>query len=268
MRKEPGRCIFCGRHGLSKEHIWSEWTHEIVPRNPDGVHDRLVVNLRKKDSDHYRKTHQGSTSSIKIRKVCKSCNSGWMSRLDKAAKPLLLPLILENPVCLSPDALRFAATWIAMKLMVAEWSRPIDVATPQEERTFLMEHQEPPTSWKIWIASHSSEVWRTTYHRHSSRIGVAPKGVIPSVADRPATKNIQATTLGIGCLLVYAVSTRLPLDFELPSQVRGNAFPIWPIVGAVTWPPSRTLSQLEVETIALAMERSLSIAIPKSRWLE
>src|SRR6266566_295420 len=33
MPKPQGRCIFCGRTGLTKEHIWADWLKKFIPKN-------------------------------------------------------------------------------------------------------------------------------------------------------------------------------------------------------------------------------------------
>jgi hypothetical protein len=112
--KGPGRCIFCGAGGLSKEHIWSEWTYELVPPIPGGEHVKTVYQSAKHNPKitgvESSKQRQGSTNTIKLYAVCKTeCNNGWMSRLDEAAKPLLTPLILGQPAVLSEKSLRTVA---------------------------------------------------------------------------------------------------------------------------------------------------------------
>jgi hypothetical protein len=40
----------------------------------------------------------GDTHSRTIKRVCKSCNSGWMSRLQQAAKPILVPMLMGEAI--------------------------------------------------------------------------------------------------------------------------------------------------------------------------
>jgi len=187
MVKPPGRCIFCGRHGLSKEHIWSEWTYKLVPKHPNA--EREILLIQESPISHTRsvKKHPGSSHSVRLRKVCRHhCNSGWMSGLDDATQPILTPLILGEPTTLDVDAQQIVAAWLAMKIMVAEFSRPVDVSTTQAERQFLMRERKPPERWKIWLGQLSGEWWRTAYYRHSATIGLA-SGPTPPV--RPLGKN-------------------------------------------------------------------------------
>jgi hypothetical protein len=138
--KGPGKCIFCGSGGMSKEHVWSEWTYELVPKLKDAGHQRVVMKSSKHNphitgvaSD---RTYQGATNTIKIKCVCeRDCNNGWMSRMETAAKPILTPLILGQPAIVSKDEARTVAAWAAMKMMVTEFSIPEDVVSTQQERT-------------------------------------------------------------------------------------------------------------------------------------
>ena len=110
-----------------------------------------------------RKSYQGSVNTIKIKAVCTSkprstnslgetgCNNGWMSELDTAVKPILTPLVLDQQTILGKDRQRVLATWIAMKVMVAEHSDPQRVVSTSEDRTFLMKNLSPPTSGKFGL---------------------------------------------------------------------------------------------------------------------
>jgi hypothetical protein len=41
--KPPGKCNFCGRGNLSKEHFWPEWASALLPRYPDNRHVEQTV---------------------------------------------------------------------------------------------------------------------------------------------------------------------------------------------------------------------------------
>ena len=95
--KGPGVCVFCGKSSVTKQHVWPDWMKAVVPRGT-GDHlqfsasvemdDARIVNVRPVFTPH-----RGPVGSAKIRRFCKSCNSGWMSKLEAAAKPILVKLI-------------------------------------------------------------------------------------------------------------------------------------------------------------------------------
>jgi hypothetical protein len=86
-QKPPGKCIFCGRTGLSKEHIWSDWLKTLIARRDMHAQGSEAFEFDR-TTNEFRVTRpmtteskQGCMTQRKIRKVCEShCNNGWMSR--------------------------------------------------------------------------------------------------------------------------------------------------------------------------------------------
>jgi hypothetical protein len=182
MAKPPGKCIFCGGSGLSKEHVWPLWARDLLPRRIGGTHVKgEVTSVRgnpHKTAERKLKNFEGNVTTIQLRRVCGRCNNGWMSKLETQAKPILSPLILGQPSILSADSQRVIATWIVMKFMITEFYNPEVIATPQRNREFLMSNQQPPEGWQIWIAHKRGPDWHTGYFRHAVTLGLGPEGVI------------------------------------------------------------------------------------------
>ncbi len=106
---------------------------ELLPRAPgtqrlsrfkDGETSELV------ESREYRGVLQ---SKFKPRVVCRDCNTGWMSLLDGATKPILRPLILGEKRHLTSEDQKILATWVCLKNMVAEFSDSKTIATSAVE---------------------------------------------------------------------------------------------------------------------------------------
>ena len=106
MAKPPGICIFCGKGGMTKQHVWPDWLKLAVPRS-FARHSQIYTHMDLQSVDRplvsspIVKSKQGDPAVKKVRKVCKSCNSGWMSRLETAAKPVLTPIIRGKNATLS-----------------------------------------------------------------------------------------------------------------------------------------------------------------------
>src|SRR5712691_7894058 len=122
MPKKQRYCIFCGGAGLSKEHVWPVWTQDYMPFT------HIEKSMRREDFDNNKQVtrvmttqQQGHMSTTKARVVCKRCNNGWMSRLEKKAKPILIPLIRGEKKTLDKESQKIVAAWIAKTVMVAEF---------------------------------------------------------------------------------------------------------------------------------------------------
>jgi hypothetical protein len=261
MSKNRKRCIFCGEFGLSKEHIFSKWTYALVPNSPTDTHARGHFTssrgspgvIENREIKHY----QGNVNTIRLRVVCKTCNNGWMSRQDNEIKSTLSALILCKAVSLNEAEQLKLATWITMKAMVAEQSRPDDAASIQGERSLLMADLRPPPSWQIWVARQTGITWRVAYQRRASTLGYLDGQGITQSPDGTLAKNTQSITIGLGQLLLNVVSTRVPqLRFSFRDTTIGHAMhPIHPYNRDISWPPSQILDGAQAELVATAFDR-------------
>lgn len=199
---------------------------------------------------------EGPLTSRKIRNVCKThCNNGWMSTLEKRAKPIAAPLLGSQPTILTLKNQKILATWIAMKLMVAEHVYKAGLSITQFERTHVMIAGEPPKNWKIWISHVRGPRWQ-------SGMIILPTRIMPVMSTRlepdgntsPDTKLI---TFGIGELLISAICTTIGFQMKLQAEVERYLRPIWPPAGEFFWPPGRIFSDAGAILLVRSLERAL-----------
>ena len=193
MAKSPPRpqrtCIFCGGKGLTREHAFAEW---------------LRPYLRSAQPEHYFGDHEllptGTTSAVKkwsgdphsrrLRVVCKTCNEGWMSKLQQTAKPYLVPLVDGQNCVLGETAQNVLAAWGAMSVMVSEhFVRPAKRAISKEERQHLWLRGTPPETFKIWIGHYARHHWRGRWFYTSAALADNESDLAQSAADRMPIPN-------------------------------------------------------------------------------
>jgi hypothetical protein len=149
-------CIFCGRAGLSREHVWPEWSHKLARKSPGAKSDNSRHWARPSYSGPYEQIQsedrQGDVTSSRLRVVCEHhCNNGWMSGLESRSKPILTPLITGRHLALNKYNQEILSTWIATRMLVAEFLYPRDVFSSAEDRSLVMGRRLPPDRMKIWI---------------------------------------------------------------------------------------------------------------------
>ena len=95
-----GLCSFCDSVGrLAEEDLVPKWGGKVLPDIAWGAVD-VVLSTRQLDADgrttleHAHQRRQ-TFSAVKLPAVCGHCNNGWMSRIEKAAKVLLEPMIRD-----------------------------------------------------------------------------------------------------------------------------------------------------------------------------
>ena len=88
-------CLSCGQTNApeSGEHVFSKWLLKYLDalRAPIS-HFRYQVTARNEShvTSHLK---QVRLNSFQLRSICQPCNSGWMSRLENDAKPIVIGLM-------------------------------------------------------------------------------------------------------------------------------------------------------------------------------
>ena len=152
-------CIFCGQKGKkSKEHLWPVWMHEYLGKEGDGNNVRESTSFKNREHIGGSKfERQGYLFTTKFRVVCRSCNSGWMSKLEEAIKPVLLKLVKGEETKLQEEDQKLLSRWIAMKVITGEHAEKELQVTPKEDRFLLKEKGEIPEYFAIYVSTHTTE---------------------------------------------------------------------------------------------------------------
>ena len=264
-KNASGRCIFCGGasgSSMSKEHVFPDWLRQVFPRSQSDTHTHGTVSWAGLTQGGLvpvtiRQKKQGHVSTKKVRVVCTRCNNGWLSGIEESTKPLLLSVISGDPITLDAPKRAMLATWAAKTIMTAEFVDRKLVAIPSEDRTYLMNNIAPPNAgWWIWIAGNCGVEWETGIYHFSSRLNTSLDDL-----KTPDILNLQCTTIGLGHLLVHAISTTVGShSFSLTRPDASDLKPIWPDPTTdITWPPSKLLTDDDVNVIKTNIERAYGI---------
>src|SRR5437588_2354842 len=199
-------CIFCGKPGLTREHLWADWVKKYIPKDMKNYSSLFAV-VHPTHSEPRRKEQSGDIRSRRLRVVCKSCNTGWMSRLQEKAKPYLLPLILGEVSAFDANTQSLLSSWIAMFVMVAEHLNPHTVTTLQEQRTHLFETGKAlSANWKIWIGDYERGNWVGQLAHFT--VPVSSSDHVPEIMDNGLPRpNTQTMTFVVGRLYVHVASS-------------------------------------------------------------
>ena len=229
MKRHQQYCVFCGGSDLSKEHFWPEWASDLLPES--GAHK-----IMRAVGDGPMQTHrdrQGGAKTIKLRVVCRSCNHGWMRDLEDAARPILTPLIVGNPIVLGVEDQKVLAEWIALKVILLEQSNKPEVVITQAERTAFCENRTIPANMRIRLAICGEGSWRSATVRTST--WVSPLSKFTSV--KPGM-NVQVSTVGVGDLLIHSSICNSPgFDIDEVVPVNERIYRLWPLSGdELNWP--------------------------------
>jgi len=256
MAKPPGLCIFCGKGGLSKEHLFADWLRELFPRTPHDTRTQGETWFEASAgqwTSPLRRSFQGHTGSKKLRVVCTKCNNNWVSGIDDAVRNALVPLILGHAIVLDDTLQHKLATWITKVTIVAEYINPNNRAVSKEERLWFWGNRKPIGNWRIWITNYSGISWRWlhVYHHMIRFDSAAPKEV------SSGSRNTHSTTIGMGNLLFHIMGTSVQdLTFELNDDEVSNLIRIWPIKQSqIRWPARGAIDDRGADYIANTLSR-------------
>ncbi len=265
-------CIFCGRRNVTKEHIFSQWTHKhMLPR--DVGRASSVVGIAYPDRIEYvRAKMPGQMRDWQIKCVCggndTTCNNGWMRRLDNAADPVMTPLILGQETRLSERDQRIIAAWAVLKAMIADHNR----VHHTQRKQFRRKHW-PPAGWTVWIGHYERKTMKEEWF--SRPFPVVRETVLAKRKNKlTLSTNSNATTQIIKHLFVHVVHVPHPtfgkrwLFADMQGrQMSGDLLRIWPSSGVgIKW-PLRTLTDADAIFAANAIFEAIQRLAREQRGL-
>lgn len=252
------KCIFCGGPRDSREHIWADWLEPYLPREMQSHTLYSAVITKPGEETATRKKRSGDPHSTQVQCVCKRCNGGWMSKLQEAVKPVLLPLINGKHCTLEPRWQQSTlAGWAAMSVMAAECIAD-RIAIPQIDREYLKGHRRPPQQgWRIWIGNFKRGDW-PGYWAHNL-FSFTEEELAKGTYRASEKPNTQTTAYVVGQLFVYVFSSAIPevvtlwrFDGRADTLLRR----VWPPNDLdIGWPPSETMLDRDADSIAAAFGR-------------
>jgi hypothetical protein len=255
--KKQRFCIYCGGAGLTKEHLYADWLGEHIPSRVD-MHGIHFVIVNPQTTSESSRIWPGDTHARKIRRVCGVCNSGWMSQLQEATKPYLLPMLKGETTTISRRAQKTVSAWATMFTMTSEFLGNSDefVAIPQSQRDYVRLNRRTPRGWRIWIGRYrwAKGVERWTHHV----MCLADDGEQRLAGDTSEPPNTQTTTICIGNHLVIHVMSsavgpgqRIIRNWRFPPQIAPGLRQICPAAAqTVHWPPGHILQPRELHYVA------------------
>lgn len=249
------RCIFCLTPSTTKEHLFAQWLREAFPRT---ARDTRTIGLTRWGQDKRGKVYsmptrairQGHSGTTTVPFVCAGCNSGWMSRMETRARPILRPLIYGLPHSISTFDLKVLSGWIGKTVMVGEYLHPNHIAIPDSERLRMYAEFELPPTWSIWIADYQGSKWRNlAMFHHMGRVDPDPTGSL-----HPDT---HFTSIGMGRLFIQAAATSSSTTIVNENDAMRQ---IWPLPKTnLSWPPARFIDDGEADFIADSFSRAMNL---------
>lgn len=228
------RCIYCKREGLTREHVFPQWVLRLFESYPDG-RLTLYFNFADPNRDSITREWSAPRTEVVVRRVCSSCNNGWMSKLEETARPVVERLIVGIATSLDEAGQAIAASWCAKTAMMLGLALPKQII-PHFYYEQFFEEGEPSRNATIYLSSFLGETV-TWFHVHHINL------------NQPSNPTIFARGYSSSFVIGHLAVTMFAHDFTerfilTPDHVvRLGLLPIWPITYRLRrWPPLQVLS--------------------------
>ena len=262
MANLPGKCVFCGGGNLTKEHIWPNWLKPYIPRNalPISVHAMSLTATGPTGRFSIRKPglldRPGDSQSQRLRVVCRSCNNGWLSRMQQSAKPILIPYLDGQWPSIPCVHQRILAAWATMFTMVVDVANEGTSSPYQQDRNRFFANQLPPPNWFIHVGAFRGHFWRGVFS-HFAWVSDLEKQIEPSrVMDHI---DSQTTAFVMGSLFIIVCRSSASREIrKMQNFQRGRSLRrIWPLKERVVRRPPYVLDDFEADEINAALQPGL-----------
>ncbi len=241
--RQQGTCLFCGKRGSqTKQHVFGEWLRDLDLKG----RSRWEVEQGADTERHILPA--GSLFSKKLRIVCKTCNTGWMSRLETAAKPHIMAMFSgRHNIPLEEPAQLVLARWAFQTIAVLAQLRL--TSFPLDHCHELYDSERPPEHSQIWIGTASinaSEGWdqvaEFAYDLKPLDVTVGDLRIpVPVYSTRFRLMNVVFEAYGFP----VTPPPGLGLRAHPSAHLRRALLPIWPSEHpTIWWPPVASLDTI------------------------
>jgi hypothetical protein len=255
MTKSTTPCVFCGTTGsLSTEHVIPKW-----------VRKALQISEPVKEFSGTAYVGAAEALAIVFHEVCTNCNSGWMERLETAARPALEPLLLGAAAgttrVLDAEQSATLATWAvktALLLTLGKFRRSEHGWIPVSTLQWLHQHHNsrmPPPGTRVWMGG-----FNTT--------NIPASVQTACLYDASREPAAQCVTFTVGCVLFQVFATTQE-DADLAPDTEAWLAPKGPYASALLriapsssplrWPPEAVIGAGDREALAGRLGRGLPL---------
>jgi hypothetical protein len=213
-----------GQKSRTEEHCFPKWLADhITDPPPEWDHFRATS-----DAHEVKNKWTKKELAVVARRVCRTCNNGWMDSLEGAVRPFLPRLMAGTGYTLQPNgnAPRLLATWAVKTALCLELATPADQPIPEHHYRSMAELRDtPPPKTQVFLGAYTG--FRAFFHQ-PRRITSMPDGA-----------HAYRSTFIVGHA-VFNVMGHSHDDQTIFTKMGGRAQmtpQIWPTLGPVRFPP-------------------------------
>lgn len=249
-RKNNRACVFCGRPADSGEHLLPEWLRKVLPSGDQMLHYRQLGD----DGATRREWHRRPFRE-KVRIVCSGCNSGWMSRLETAGRPLLEGPITRTGTTFGTSQQAVVARWALKTVLVFQAGQTDEPMASPHYFVHVRRHSTPPDQAAVWIGSHyraRQDAAASVFVQRPLSFNSLDGRIDPAQFRGEPFGFLNFLAVGGVSFLVVGHGYANRVEFDVDGPLADALIPVWPHrTPVVAWPPMYMLDQQLLQLLTL-----------------
>lgn len=226
-------CIFCQQDltgNRSKEHIFPQWLLNHLCIKDDEI---TPTHFSYKNGEAVS-TRKHSLDELLAGRICQSCNTGWMSRLEEDIKPIIIPLISADKVVveLTPKERLSLARWAAKVAYLLNYASNYHKNVPRKHYRYLYEHYDRLPEQVVVLAQQHHGNLKFYWLQQAAWNISANNDIIEEIYNRLMNESYKISLLFGKLILLIGYLPHTQLRFGL---WKGIHVPLWPSKGPIGW---------------------------------
>jgi hypothetical protein len=152
-------CVWCGGTPVTNEDAIPQWIMERLYSGSGAKMARLAtVERLSQQPPEMRRTRRVGTQIALAKRVCATCNNGWMSGMEEAVQPYLKAMMSGISVPLNGDAQQTVATWATKTAFMLTYTSRGHPSVHQDQLRWVYEHRIPPAGTGVWLGAYNGRL--------------------------------------------------------------------------------------------------------------
>lgn len=235
-------CIFCGSQPLTREHVFPKWVSKTLQTSPRGKPPLRIDQIRGNDTE--RRTFYSSIAIDTVAKcICKKCNNGWLSDVERDAKRHIEAMVNGETVSLNTNEQALVATWAGLKAILVRYSHSPPPPIDREWLEWVYKHRSVPEEWFVWVGKYDGRL-PYFYEAHDIHSFELRSNYVTGLVISSPEQHGVLLTFAIGYLAVKILGIRgfLPGYPQFDSlQYLSPSFS-----SQLNWPPSTVINDSSI----------------------
>lgn len=230
-------CVFCNASPVTAEHVIPEWVSPLFSGYGTGS-----AQLRGADGSEHGFPAKFFDHKVKV--VCGTCNSGWMSALERQVTNTLGPMFrYGRETKLLPEMQHLLATWAIKTAYMLQYIHPRTRVVPDSEYASLYANRQPGRANAVWMGYRDDlrdETGLLALLKSRGEIITRLNSAVEIEALRRHSytgHRAYRITFTIGHVFFAIVGHNFPTLIEMGALNEKVLHQIWRVDKAINWPP-------------------------------